>query len=737
MIYGKESDDMTNKIGMKILNIFVIFGILLINLVIPSNIFALENGDIKDSEISIGKYENDGDILVTKTVEKTDKNKEYKVTFDIKGKQVKSEVESKKNSYTVFVLDASLSMAGTKWNKAREAAINFSKTLVNDSTKNYLALVTFNGTGYQLREFKNEKFNSDSFGSIYYYTNYYEGLSKAYNYINSVNDSDAIYNIVFISDGEPNNENYSDILKTIKDNNINIYSLAYELDSNSAAYNKLLNISTNNKVYEVSSDDIDEKLFTIAKEIIKSNAGHDAVITDIIGDNFNYVSGDVIVNGKKVNINVGDIKEDNKSYSFIIKLDDDLDTNWYPTNSGYTLTYKDSNNEEQSLSTNKSALVYWISDKVNLTINYYNDNNIFKTVTKEVKKNTYIDNNYLDIDINKDNGYKLDSISNVDFDITNDTTIDIKYNKINNLKYNVNYYKDNELFNTVEYNNIIYGSIPYYDEENINGYSICLVTNNTNPVVDNDIIINVYYCKNNYNYQVNYYYDNILDSTNNYKAEYNETIDEYNTKEKEGYIIDYIDNLPLNISNNELDNIINVYYKLKDIKYTINYLDKNNNKISESKEQIGKYNDNITEKYKDIKNYKLVSDDKVNIILNDNITDINFYYELKSGNVVIKYIDEDNNEISDDTIITGNYGDNYSVSIKEIEGYHYIDNTNYIEGIINNDNLIITLKYRKDNLKDVMAPLTGISNKYIYLFIISIIGIISLIGIKLYYKFRK
>ena len=113
---------------------------------------------------------------------------------------------------------------------------------------------------------------------------------------------------------------------------------------------------------------------------------------------------------------------------------------------------------------------------------------------------------------------------------------------------------------------------------------------------------------------------------------------------------------------------------------------------------------------------------KFTVINGFNITDINFYYELKSGNVVIKYIDEDNNEISDDTIITGNYGDNYSVSIKEIEGYHYIDNTNYIEGIINNDNLIITLKYRKDNLKDVMAPLTGISNKYIYLFKKFILG---------------
>ena len=87
--------------------------------------------------------------------------------------------------------------------------------------------------------------------------------------------------------------------------------------------------------------------------------------------------------------------------------------------------------------------------------------------------------------------------------------------------------------------------------------------------------------------------------------------------------------------------------------------------------------------------------------------------------------------------MSGNYGDNYSVSIKDIDGYKYIDDTDYIEGIIDNDNLVITLKYKKETIKDVIAPLTGISNKYIYLLIISITGIISLIGLKIYYKLRK
>lgn len=725
---------MIKRISLKLLNIVVIFSILLINLFIPSSVFAqYENGEIRNGIISVGEYNNEGDVLVTKTIEKTDTEGEYKVIFDIKGKNVSQEVENKKDSYTVFVLDASLSMKGTKWNKAKEAAVNFSNTLVSDSTKNYIALVTFNGTGYKLRNFKNEIFNTNDFGNINFHTDYNEGLSKAYEYLNDIDEG--IKNIVFISDGEPNSDNYSDILKTIKDDNINIYSLAYELDSNSNAYNKLLNISTNNKVYEVSSDNIDSKLLTIANEIISVNAGSNGIITDYIGDNFNFVDGDVIVNGKKVTIEVGDISENNKRFSFNIKLDDDLDTNWYPTNNGYTLTYIDSNNNEKQLSTDDSASVYWMSNKIKLTINYYNDNNMFKTVTKELKIGSSINNEILDIDNNMDIGYYLDYISKNNFTINSDTTIDVYYKKINNLSYHVNYYKDDILFESREYLNIEYGYIPSYEELVVPGYSICIVNNN-NPIIDNNTIIDVYYCKNDYPYKVKYYYDNKYDSEEEYIVKYNDIIDNYSDKIKVGYILDKVENIPLTISDNMDNNIINVYYKLKDIKYIVNYIDKDGNKISKSKEVVGKYNDIIEEKALEFKNYQLISDDKINNKLDDNTTDIDFIYELKKGSIIIKYVDGDNNKISDDTIINGNYGDNYSASIKEIDGYIYNGDIDYIEGVIDDNNTII-LKYKKETIQDVIAPLTGISNKYNYLFIISITSLIILVGIKLYYKLRK
>ena len=714
------------KIFVKIINLVMIVSIMFLN--IPNEIKALENGEIKNNIIKVGSLDSEGDVEVIKTVEKVDNN-EYQVTFDIKGNDVlKNQV---KDNYTVFVLDASMSMKGDKWKYAKLAAINFSKALVKNSN-NYLALVTFNGKSYPLRDFKNEVFDNN-FGNLSYFTNYNQGLDEAYKYLNKINQ-DVIKNIVFISDGEPNLEDYHQTLQKIKDDNINIYALAYDLKENSDAYKTIKEISTNNYVYSVGIDDISDVLNEVALDIIKMSAGKNAVLTDIIGDHFNFVSGDVTLNGKKVTYDIGDITSSGTSFSFNIKLDNDLDTNWYPTNNGFTLNYTDYNNEEKTLETLDSALVYVLSDRLDYTVNYYNDDEFIGSIVKKAKKGSVITDVDIDTSLFKGEGYILKSVNPDSLIINDNNVFDVVYTKRKDLSYQVNYYFDDILDNTVKYDNVEYGIIPTYEELNRDGYSLCLVTGNNEEIIDNDTVIDVYYCRNTYPYQVNYYYDNKLEETNSYEGKYNDLIDVYDDKLKEGYELDYIENIPLNITSG--DNNINVYYKIKDIKYTVNYLDDNNN-IIESKESIGKYHDEVVEEYRDIKNYKLVSDDKVSIILDDDNNIINFYYELKHGNITIKYVDENNNKISDDTVISGNYGDNYSVSIKDINGYNYKD-SEFIEGIIDEDNKIITLMYQKETIKDVMAPLTGISNnKYIYIFITSLLGISSLLIFKLYRKLTK
>lgn len=714
------------KIWIKVINLVMIVSIMFLN--VPNEIKAIDNGEIRNNIIKVGSLDSEGDVEVIKTVEKVDNN-EYQVTFDIKGNDVlKNQV---KDNYTVFVLDASMSMKGDKWKYAKLAAINFSKALVKNSN-NYLALVTFNGKSYPLRDFRNEVFDNN-FGDLNYFTNYYQGLDEAYKYLNKINQ-DVIKNIVFISDGEPNLEDYHQTLQKIKDDNINIYALAYDLKENSDAYKTIKEISTNNYVYSVGIDDISDVLNEVALDIIKLNAGKNAVLTDIIGDNFNFVSGDVTLNGKKVTYDIGDITSSGTSFSFNIKLDEDLDTNWYPTNNGFTLNYTDYNNEEKTLETLDSALVYVLSDRLDYTVNYYNDEEFIGSIVKKAKKGSVITDVDIDTSLFKGEGYILKSVNPDSLIINDNNVFNVVYTKRKDLSYQVNYYFDDTLDNTVKYDNVEYGIIPTYEELDRDGYSLCLVTGNNEEIIDNDTVIDVYYCRNSYPYHVNYYYDNKLEETIDYEGKYNDLIDVYDDKLKEGYELDYIENIPLNITSG--DNNINVYYKLKDIKYTVNYLDDNNN-IIESKESIGKYHDEVVEEFRDIKNYKLVSDDKVSIILDDDNNIINFYYELKHGNITIKYVDENNNKISDDTIISGNYGDNYSVSIKDINGYNYKD-SEFIEGIIDEDNKIITLMYHKETIKDVMAPLTGInSNKYIYILLTSLLGISSLLIFKLYKKLTK
>ena len=728
----------------KVMKVILIVDILVLNLFTPVIVSAEEGslGDIRNDTITLGSLENEGDVQVTKKVTKTDNKGEYRISFEVKGKPYTTSNQYNVDSYTVFVLDASYSMLGSKWNKAKEAAINFSETLVNSSKNNYLALVTFNGSGMQKRDFKNEKFLNSDFGDINFYTNYNQGLLKALDYIKSINREDAIYNIVFISDGEPNGEDYKDTLKQLKDKNVNIYSLAYDLKESSYAYNVLKDISTNDMVYEVTKDNISENLSNIATEIIKKSAGTNAIIEDKIGSNFIFKSGSVDINNQDVSYEIGEITEEGVTFDFIVKIDDDIDTGWYPTNEGFKLTYTDIFGDEKVLETPDSADIYWISDKVKYNINYYNDNELLETIEKQEKKDTTISLNDEEVNLYKQDGYILKEVNPQKLTVTLDgeNNIDVIYTKINNLSYKVEYYFDGikDDNRTVIYNDIEYGAPASYDEINKEGYSKCLVINDNNKITSNDTIVSVYYCRNDY--ELNYYYENELSNDSSYKdiAKYNNVIDNYQDKIKDGYIIDKVINLPLIISTNSNKNIINVFYKLKDINYQVNYLDSDGNKIIPSIEGTNKYGTKISEHFLDIKGYNLLSDKDITISLDEDDNVINFYYEKKKSSVIFKYVDSLGNKISEDDIITGYYNEPYSISIKDIDNFEFTKEYNVFDGKLKDEDEIITFVYKKNDTKPLFAPLTGISNKkYIFMISISLMGIIILIATKILLKIKK
>lgn len=77
--------------------------------------------------------------------------------------------------------------------------------------------------------------------------------------------------------------------------------------------------------------------------------------------------------------------------------------------------------------------------------------------------------------------------------------------------------------------------------------------------------------KDKFEYVVKYFYDGIEDESQKVtkKAEFESQIISYEDKVKDGYEFDKVENLPLTITANSENNIINVYYKL--IEYTITY----------------------------------------------------------------------------------------------------------------------------------------------------------------------
>ena len=161
--------------------------------------------------------------------------------------------------------------------------------------------------------------------------------------------------------------------------------------------------------------------------------------------------------------------------------------------------------------------------------------------------------------------------------------------------------------------------------------------------------------------------------------------------------------------------IINYYYKLKDAKIVINYLeDKTNNKLAESTVIDKKYDDKYdVTNYKDNKNistdYKYVSytstpENALNGTVSQDIITINYYYTLKNATINIKYLDElTGQSILKEENIQTKYGVEYSsLNLdsykKEITEYDYSKTETTpkdISGKVNQDTTTIIHYYKK------------------------------------------
>ena len=163
------------------------------------------------------------------------------------------------------------------------------------------------------------------------------------------------------------------------------------------------------------------------------------------------------------------------------------------------------------------------------------------------------------------------------------------------------------------------------------------------------------------------------------------TFDEYN-----------LTTTPVNSSGTMTEEPIEViyYYSRKDSTVTANYIDEDGKQISKSEPKTGKIGDEYTTESKEIEGYELTavpvnSSGKMTV----EPTIVNYVYKLKDAKVIVKYVDTDGKEISDNTTINGKYFGEYDTSGKEIANYKIAKIPENSSGVMNKDEITVIYVY--------------------------------------------
>lgn len=678
------------KIVTKFTKVLLLTAMIFSNLMTPISVLANTNnsqepirGDLGVNGVKSDKAivstpgystpENNGEVQVIKTVSKVSgQENRYNVEFTVKGEKI--ETLKQKDIYVVLVFDTSNSMIcgdgfvregnlndhhykmddGTyikcsrngygdyddslltrsKWENAVNAAVHFATEFAKIDNQ-YLSLVNFGGRAMTATDFVSKKeleqnetslLEKDDFHYVSDGTNMEAALKEAERKLDEIHDDEAQKYILMIGDGMPTaKDSYylsavdatKKIANDIKLLGIEIFTIGYGLDSTTDTHEVLQYVSSDyvvrdengNKItptyqnlgYHTSasidtnaSNNIDNILTMMLRKLGELKyAGPSATVTDYIGDNFKIVDGDSLSDARSIELSFGEITPEGETKSFVVEIiDNGLSTGWYDVNKGFEVNYVNHNNEDPQgpeivyPETANQPQVYWEAN--NYKINYYKDS---KTTTNKIESeegyapnNTVIDTDDFDeLKYLPDAGYELlpQNITPSSITVTNDGTvkeIDIVYTKIN-YNYVVNYYYDNVQDTTLTKNltapyNTQIDSKTYYQYNTRQGYVIDSEKSDDEvfTITEDGIVIDVYFKKAEYKYDVNYYFDGLEEKSlyKNPAAIYGSTIfatnhyltnTQLNSVNKGNYFID-----PNNSSNTEEIEILtpneelNIYY---------------------------------------------------------------------------------------------------------------------------------------------------------------------------------
>ena len=202
-----------------------------------------------------------------------------------------------------------------------------------------------------------------------------------------------------------------------------------------------------------------------------------------------------------------------------------------------------------------------------------------------------------------------------------------------------------------------------------------------------------------YQYKVEYYYDGELDETQTEtsEAKYGKTIEEYQDKVKENYVLAKTENLPLTITNDPEKNVIKIYYATK-AEATVQYIDKTTGEVIEENTEQGYIGKKFETMAKNFKRYVLVKEpEQKTVEMQGEKIVLKYYYVLVSSGVVEKHVDINSGELLANETYEGLVGDEYETKEKEIDGYDLVKEKypEKTKGTMEEDVITVTYYYVK------------------------------------------
>lgn len=141
--------------------------------------------------------------------------------------------------------------------------------------------------------------------------------------------------------------------------------------------------------------------------------------------------------------------------------------------------------------------------------------------------------------------------------------------------------------------------------------------------------------------------------------------------------------------------VVTYYYQLKDTRVIVKYLEKGTGAVLAEEEAIdGKVDDKYNTTKKTIQNYTYIEDTgNTTGVMTENAIEVIYYY-LQNTKVTVQYIDKITGErLTQDEVISGLVGDEYTTNSKEIEDYILVEEPEVKSGTMQKDEIVLTYYY--------------------------------------------